>query len=46
MISGLVTSLLLILFVVGSIWLFSPKRKHTFDDAARLALDDSPENPQ
>lgn len=46
MTSGIVTSILLILFVAGSIWLFSPKRKHSFDDAARLPLDDSPEKPQ
>ena len=46
MISGIVTSLLLILFVAGSVWLFSPKRKHAFDDAARLALDDSAEETQ
>ena len=43
MIPGIITSLLLILFVAGCIWLFSPKRKKTFDDAARLALDDPTE---
>lgn len=45
MLSGIITTILLILFVVGSIWLFSPKRKTGFDEAARLALDDMPENP-
>lgn len=43
MTSGIITSLLLILFVAGCVWLFSPKRKKAFDDAARLALDDSTE---
>lgn len=43
MISGIVTAILLILFVVGSVWLFSPKRKAAFDEASRLALDDNPE---
>lgn len=46
MISGIVTTILLILFVAGSIWVFSPKRKAAFDDAARLALDDTPEKSQ
>lgn len=45
MLSGIITTLLLILFVVGLIWLFSPKRKAAFDEAARLALDDTPEKP-
>ena len=45
MLSGIITTLLLILFVVGSIWLFSPKRQAAFDEVARLALDDTPENP-
>jgi cytochrome c oxidase cbb3-type subunit IV len=43
MTSGIITSLLLILFVAGCVWLFSPKRKKAFDDAARLALDDPTE---
>ncbi|GAB2997839.1 hypothetical protein GCM10010960_04710 [Arenimonas maotaiensis] len=46
MISGIVTTILLILFVAGSVWVFSPKRKAAFDDAARLALDDTPEKSQ
>lgn len=45
MLSGIITTLLLILFIVGSIWVFSPKRKTAFDEAARLALDDTPEKP-
>lgn len=46
MTSGIVTTILLILFVAGSVWVFSPKRKAAFDDAARLALDDTPEKSQ
>ncbi|MEY2866981.1 MAG: Cbb3-type cytochrome oxidase component FixQ [Pseudomonadota bacterium] len=45
MLSGIITTILLILFVVGSIWVFSPKRQAAFDEAALLALDDTPEKP-
>jgi len=40
MISGIVTSLLLLLFIVGWVWAWSPKRKAEFDAAARLPLGD------
>lgn len=40
MISGIVTAILLVLFVGGWIWAWSPKRKASFDAAARLPLDD------
>ena len=40
MLSGIVTAVLLVLFVIGWIWAWSPKRKKSFDDAARLPLDD------
>ena len=43
MISGIVTSLLLALFVGGWIWAWSPKRKREFDAAARLPLDEPSE---
>jgi cytochrome c oxidase cbb3-type subunit IV len=43
MLSGITTTILLILFIVGSFWLFSPKRKASFDEAAQLALGDAPE---
>ncbi len=45
MLSGIITTTLLILFVIGTVWVFSSKRRAAFDEAARLALDDSPENP-
>lgn len=40
MLSGIISLVLLILFIVGSIWVFSPKRKTEFDEAAQLAVDD------
>ncbi len=40
MLSGIVTAVLLVLFVIGWIWAWNPKRKKSFDDAARLPLDD------
>lgn len=41
MLSGIITIILLILFVVGWIWAWSPRRKRDFDAAARLPLDDT-----
>ena len=40
MISGIVTAILLLTFVGGWIWAWSPKRKQAFDEAARLPLAD------
>ena len=40
MLSGIVTAVLLVLFVAGTAWAFSPKRKGEFDAAAQLPLDD------
>ena len=40
MISGLVTAVLIALFVGGWIWAWSPKRKREFEDAARLPLEE------
>ena len=40
MIAGLFTAALLVLFIGGWIWAWSPKRKQAFDEAARLPLDD------
>lgn len=44
MVSGIVTVVLLVLFVAGWIWAWSPRRKHSFDEAARLPLEDDGEN--
>lgn len=38
MLSGIITALLMTLFVVGCLWAWSPKRKHAFEDAARMPL--------
>jgi cytochrome c oxidase cbb3-type subunit 4 len=44
--SGLITLVLLVAFVVGWIWAWSSKRKAAFDAAARLPLDeDAPDSP-
>jgi cytochrome c oxidase cbb3-type subunit 4 len=40
MISGIVTTVLLALFVVGWFWAWSPARKRDFDEAARMPLED------
>jgi len=38
MMSGIITTGLLLLFIGGWIWAWSPKRKAEFDAAARLPL--------
>ena len=43
MISGIISLTLMILFIIGSIWVFSPKRKQQFDEAASLAIDETSE---
>ena len=43
MLSGIVTAVLLVLFLVGWAWAWSPKRKAHFDAAARLPLDEDDE---
>lgn len=40
MLSGIITAILLALFVIGSVWAYSPRRKPEFDAAARLPLED------
>ncbi len=41
MLSGIITGLLLALFVGGCIWAWSPKHKRAFDQAARIPLQDA-----
>jgi len=41
MISGLATALLLVAFIGGCLWAWSPRRHSSFDHAARMALDDA-----
>jgi cytochrome c oxidase cbb3-type subunit 4 len=40
MISGIVTATLLVVFIAGWAWAWSPRRRRDFDEAARLPLDD------
>lgn len=40
MVSGIVTALLLAIFVGGWIWVWRPERKSEFDAAAQLPLQD------
>ena len=40
MIPGIVTGILLVLFLAGWAWAWSPRRKRSFDAAARLPLQD------
>lgn len=45
MLSGIITGALLLLFIGGCIWAFSPRRKHDFDAASRLPLEDDRIDP-
>jgi cytochrome c oxidase cbb3-type subunit 4 len=38
MVSGVVTVVLLVVFLAGWAWAWSPRRKHDFDEAAQLPL--------
>ena len=38
MVSGVITAVLLVLFIGGWIWAWSPRRKTDFDAAAKLPL--------
>ena len=40
MLSGIITAILLAVFVAGWAWAWSPRRKAGFDAAARLPLGD------
>lgn len=41
MLSGIITGLLLALFVGGCIWAWSPKHKRAFEQASRIPLQDA-----
>ncbi|MEO6186953.1 MAG: cbb3-type cytochrome c oxidase subunit 3 [Steroidobacteraceae bacterium] len=43
MVSGLITAVLMLLFIGGWIWAWSPRRKADFESAARLPLTDEKE---
>ena len=40
MVSGIITAILLVLFLAGCAWAWSPGRRQGFDAAARLPLED------
>ena len=40
MLSGIITAILLCLFIAGTAWAWSGKRRAEFDEAAALPLDD------
>ena len=40
MVSGIVTAALLVVFVGGWLWAWSPRRRGDFEEAARLPLDE------
>ena len=40
MVSGIITLIMLLLFVAGWFWAWSPRRKADFDAAAKLAVED------
>ncbi len=47
MVSGIITAVLLSVFLVGTLWAYSPRRKHEFDAAAALPLiDDDDDDDQ
>lgn len=46
MVSGIVTAMLLVVFVGGWAWAWSPRRRRDFEEAARLPLDDGPRPPR
>ena len=44
MISGIITTILLLLFIGGWVWAWSPKREADFDEASKLPLEEGKEN--
>ncbi len=40
MLSGIVTAILLALFVFGCVWAYNPRRRREFESAAMLPLGD------
>ena len=46
MLPGIITGLLIVLFLAGWAWAWSPRRKRAFDDAARLPLQEAFDDAQ
>ncbi len=45
-ISGIITAILIVLFLGIVVWAWSSKRKNDFDEAAQLPLEDEIEKPK
>jgi len=43
MVPGIVTTILLVLFLIGWAWVWSPHRRSEFERASRAAIEDSAE---
>ena len=43
MAAGIITVILLLVFVGGALWVYSPRRKPEFDEASRIPLEDQNE---
>jgi cytochrome c oxidase cbb3-type subunit 4 len=43
MVAGIITVILLVVFVGGALWVYSPRRKPEFDQASRIPLEDQNE---
>jgi len=39
MVAGIITAVLMLLFLAGWTWAWSPRRKRDFDEAARLPME-------
>ncbi|TCT26061.1 cbb3-type cytochrome oxidase subunit 3 [Thermomonas haemolytica] len=44
MFQGIITTVLMLLFLAGWAWAWSPRRKRDFDEAAQLPLESDEEN--
>jgi cytochrome c oxidase cbb3-type subunit 4 len=44
MLAGIITGVLMVLFVAGWIWVWNPRHKANFDAAARMPLESDEEN--
>jgi cytochrome c oxidase cbb3-type subunit 4 len=40
MVSGIVTAILLVLFIVGTVWIFNPSRRRELEAPGSMPLDD------
>lgn len=46
MLSGIMTGLLMLIFLGIVVWAYSGRRRRDFEQAARLPLDDEPPQPR